>query len=310
MVPHAGESRQAGGGALVILNAQLESGKTSMVQSRVRSVAVASYGRVLNALYSKRGLPWRVHDEVVRIDPRVRHLVPHEPEPALFAFLKETIRPGDVVLDVGAFAGIYAVLAARWSAPDGRVIAFEPTPSSAALARRHLAFNGVELDCVRLVEAAVADRAGRGSLHVYDDTLMPYVNSLVPAVDTNASPVVRDVAVVTIDDVCRELGVVPSVIRMDVQGAEMAALRGARETIRAAGRLTLVVEMHPQCWPAFGVTESSARETLGELGLTARPLVEGEPLFGRDAHAVLNVTAHPGEQVPAAGALQDRSLPA
>ena len=48
----------------------------------------------------------------------------------------------------------------------------------------------------------------------------------------------------------------PSVIRMDVQGAEIHALRGARETIRAAPRLSLVVEMHPQCWPAFGVTEA------------------------------------------------------
>ena len=47
-------------------------------------------------------------------------------------------------------------------------------------------------------------------------------------------------------------------------------------TIRAAPRLSLVVEMHPQCWPAFGVTEQDARDTLDDLGLTARPLVEGE----------------------------------
>ena len=265
----------------------------TMAQSWLRSIGVASYAWILNALYSNRGLPWRVHDEVVRIDPRARHLVPHEPEPTLFAFLKQTIRPGDIVLDVGAFAGIYAVLAARWSAPTGRVIAFEPTPSSAALARRHFAFNGLGPGRVQLVEAAVSDRAGRASLHVYDDNAMPYVNSLAAAVDTDAPPVMRDVAVVTIDDLCREMGIVPSVVRMDVQGAEMHALRGARHTIRTARRLTLVVEMHPQCWPAFGVTEQSARQTLDELGLTARPLVEGEALFGRDTHAVLCATVQP-----------------
>jgi FkbM family methyltransferase len=235
--------------------------------------------------------------------------VPHEPEPALFAFLKQSIRPGDVVFDVGAFAGIYAVLAARWSAPGGRVIAFEPTPSSAALARRHLAFNGAGCDRVRLVEAAVSDRAGRASFHTYDETAMPYVNSLVAAVDTETAPVVRDVAVVTIDDVCRDLGVLPAVIRMDVQGAEIAALRGARETIRAARRLTLVVEMHPQCWPAFGVTEASARETLGELGLTPRPLVEGESVFGRDAHAVLEVAGHSAAPVRPPGEPRNGRLP-
>jgi hypothetical protein len=116
---------------------------------------------------------------------------------------------------------------------------------------------------------------------------MPFVNSLVPAADTAAAPGTRDVDVVTIDDVCRARGIVPSVVRMDVQGAEVHALRGARETIRAATRLALVVEMHPQCWPAFGVTESDVRQTLRDLGLTAHPLVPGEPLFARDTHAVL-----------------------
>jgi FkbM family methyltransferase len=255
--------------------------------SPVRSLVVSSYGRILRTLYSKQGLPWQVHDEVIRIDPDARHLVPHEPEPALFNFLKETIRAGDVVLDVGAFVGIYAVLAARWSGPDGRVIAFEPTPSSVAIARKHLTFNEIAANRVQLVEAAVSDRATRATLHQYDAHAMPYVNSLVQAVDTDARAVTRDVAVVTIDDVCKELKVVPAVIRMDVQGAEIHALRGARETIRGAPHLSLVVEMHPQCWPAFGVTDKDARETLRELGLTARPLVEGDALFARDTHAVL-----------------------
>jgi len=263
-------------------------------QSRVRSLVVSSYGRILRALYSTRGLPWTVHDEVVRIDPQVRYLVPHEPEPALFDFLKNTIRPGDVVLDVGAFVGIYAVLAARWSGLQGRVIAFEPTPSSAALARKHLAFNSLGPERVQLVEAAVSDRATRATLHQYDAHAMPYVNSLAAAVDTDARAVTSDVAVVTIDEVCRELKVVPSVIRMDVQGAEIHALRGARETIRAASRLSVVVEMHPQCWPAFGIREQDARDTLRDLGLIARPLVEGESVFARDTHAVLSLARGSG----------------
>ena len=259
-----------------------------MLHSRVRALLSASYGRLLGACYSRRGLPWKVHDELVRIDPRVRYLVPHHAEPSLFGFLKRTIRPGDVILDVGAFVGIYAVLAGRWSGPRGRVVAFEPTPSSAAVARRHFAFNGLGPERVQLVEDAVSDRATRATLHRYDSHAMPYVNSLAAAVDTDAPPATIDVAVVTIDEVCRELNVVPTVIRMDVQGAEVHALRGARETIRSAARLSLVVEMHPQCWPAFGVTERDARDTLGDLGLIARPLVDGEVLFGRDTHAVLS----------------------
>lgn len=262
--------------------------KRTVIYSRARALASGPYGRVLQAVYAKRGLPWKVHDEVVRIDPGARHLVPHAPEAALFGFLRQTIRPGDIVLDVGAFVGIYAVLAARWSRPGGRVIAFEPTPASAALARRHATFNRLDDAAIEVIEAAVSDAAGHATLHEYDASHMPFVNSLVPAADAVAAPGTREVDVVTIDDVCRERGIAPSVVRMDVQGAEVHALRGARETIRAATRLSLVVEMHPQCWPAFGVTEEDVRQTLRDLGLTAHPLVPGEPLFARDTHAVLS----------------------
>ncbi len=253
----------------------------------LRNAASAVYGRLLQGLYSRHGMPWAIHDEVVRIDPRVRYLVPHEPEPALFHFLRKTIRPGDVVLDVGSFLGIFAVLAGRWSGPGGRVIAFEPTPSSAAIARRHFDWNGLTPDRLQLVEAAVAERPARATLYQYDAALMPYVNSLAAAVDTDAPAGTREVSVVSIDDICHQLQIVPTVIRMDVQGAEIHALRGARDTIRRASRLSLVVEMHPQCWPGFAMTPAEALQTIHDLGLTARPLVEGEALFARDGHAVL-----------------------
>ncbi len=97
----------------------------------------------------------------------------------------------------------------------------------------------------------------------------------------------RAVDVVSLDDVCRELRVTPTFIRMDVQGAEFHALRGAREVIRAAGpRLTIVAEMHPQCWPGFEIDSSYAHDTIALLGLRATPLEPGAELFARDGHVV------------------------
>jgi FkbM family methyltransferase len=249
------------------------------------AVAQRAYTVGLRARYGRTGLPWRVHDVTVRIDPRVRHLVPHDSEPALFRFIQQRVTPGDVVLDVGSFLGVYAVLEALRAGPAGRVIAFEPTAWSASVARRHIGFNTEPSAPVTLVEAAVGDSATRTTFFEYDQ---PYVNSLAAAVDVSGPPTTRSVDVVTIDDVCDRLNVTPTFVRMDVQGAEFHALRGARNTIQRAGeRLTIVAEMHPQCWPSFGIQPDDASATIAWLGLTAQPLEAGADLFGRDGHIVL-----------------------
>jgi FkbM family methyltransferase len=244
------------------------------------------YAAGLRARYSRTGMPWRVHDEIVRIDPGVRHLVPHTSEEALFTFLKRQVAPGDVVLDVGSFLGIYAILEARFTGRTGRVIAVEPTPWSASIARRHVEFNADSTAApVILFEAAAGERRGQATFYEY---AQPYVNALMPAVDVDARPRSGRVDVVTIDDLCEQLHIRPTVIRMDVQGAEFNVLRGARRTIAAAGsRLTIVAEMHPQCWPSFAIDAAHAREIIDALGLSAAPIESGADLFTRDGHIVL-----------------------
>jgi FkbM family methyltransferase len=244
------------------------------------------YAAGLRARYSRTGMPWRIHDETVRIDPTVRHLLPHASERALFAFIKGHVRPGDVVLDVGSFLGVYAVVEARLAGPGGRVVAIEPTPQSAWMARRHFSFNAETASApMCLVEAAVGEHRRQTTFYEYEE---PYVNALRPAVDVNGRARTRVVQVVTIDDLCDQMKIQPAFIRMDVQGAEFHALRGARRTIAtAASDLTIVAEMHPQCWPSFGMDEGHARETIDTLGLSAAPLEPGAELFARDGHIVL-----------------------
>lgn len=249
------------------------------------SAAQRAYAVGLRARYGRTGMPWRIHDVTVRIDPGVRHLLPHDSEPALFRFIQQDVAPGEIVLDVGSFLGIYAVLAARRAGSGGRVIALEPTAWSASIARKHIAFNADDSARITLIEAAAGDSPGRATFYEYDE---PYVNSLTAAVDVSGSPTNRPVDVTTIDEVCDRLGIVPTFFRMDVQGAELHALRGARTTIRRAGaRLRIVAEMHPQCWPSFGIDEASAREMIASLGLVAEPLERGAALFARDSHVIL-----------------------
>ena len=75
----------------------------------------------------------------------------------------------------------------------------------------------------------------------------------------------------TVDAVCESRGFEPTLIRMDVQGLELAVLKGARRTI-ASGRerLRIVLEVHPQLWPLQGTDALAFDATLRQLGLRAR----------------------------------------
>ncbi len=70
----------------------------------------------------------------------------------------------------------------------------------------------------------------------------------------------RDVSAVSIDQFCADRGLTPQVIKIDVEGAELAVLRGARATIAAAGPgLQLFVEMHPHLWTERGIAAEDVR---------------------------------------------------
>jgi hypothetical protein len=69
------------------------------------------------------------------------------------------------------------------------------------------------------------------------------------------------VVTTTIDAVCKRLGLTPSLIKVDVEGAELDVLRGARRTIASTPGLKLYVEMHPHLWTdSHGSREDIERE--------------------------------------------------
>ena len=80
------------------------------------------------------------------------------------AFLQLYLRPGDIVIDAGAHAGLYSVLAGKITRGAGRTISIEPAPETAALLRANLARNGVEN--ARVIEAALSNSNGRLAFHL------------------------------------------------------------------------------------------------------------------------------------------------
>jgi FkbM family methyltransferase len=139
------------------------------------------------------------------------------------AELRQHIRSGDVVCDIGANKGSFLYWLARWAAP-GRVIAFEPQPDLAdALSRLCARFS---LNNVVIERRAVYSSSSTKTLFVPDGH-QPGASLLKPA---EASTSI-EVQTISLDDYLSDNETV-SAIKIDVEGAELDVLLGARKTLR------------------------------------------------------------------------------
>ncbi len=186
----------------------------------------------------------------------------HGDDPGLAAL--DALADDATVLDVGAHVGEYAVPLARGT--GRRVVAFEPDPLSAARLGRTVARNGVRdrVD-VRRVAVGATDgtrpfyRSSFSKLSSLDPAHAGAWGATVEAVET--------VPVRRIDDLVGESVPAPDGIKIDVEGAADAVLRGAERTIESH-RPLLVVERHPDD------RRASIRERLTDRGYAIEPAAD------------------------------------
>jgi FkbM family methyltransferase len=199
------------------------------------------------------------------------------------------LRPGWVVLDVGANIGWYTLMAAKALAGTGAVHAFEPAPEEFARLSRNLALNG--FPNVTLHEQALSDSAGQGLLTELRDAGM---TRLATATDSSSRPV----SVSTLDLFIRAntLGRL-DFVKVDIEGAELRFLQGGRSTL-ARLRPALMMELHAENLAAFG---TSPKFLVGELEQMEyrlyRTTRKGLDAFTAPPHgtSLMNVIALPGE---------------
>ncbi|MGJ3241326.1 MAG: FkbM family methyltransferase [Anaerolineae bacterium] len=213
----------------------------------------------------------------------------HEPETSYQ--LQRLIRSGMTVLDIGAHVGYYTRMASDIVGAGGRVVAFEPNPHNHAMLMRNVG----ERQNVTLMQVALAEEEGNaelydylmmsasGSLH-YDETLREVQLAstqrdvdFAPRLDDNFQPQTYTVRTAPVDDLLAELGISKvDVIKMDIEGAEMGALRGMKQLIAHSPGLALVMEYNPLGLQAFDNVPYEALEEVLAMGFSSLYVIEAD----------------------------------
>jgi FkbM family methyltransferase len=180
-----------------------------------------------------------------------------------------------VVYDIGANLGFFSLVAARLVGPTGRVYAFEPAPENAEAIRRNAALNLVTN--VTVVERAVSSRAGTARLQIVDDQSWSRLEEFGAHPGTER---VLEVETVAIDDLVQSGELPPpALVKIDVEGAELAVLDGMRATIERQ-RPTIVCELHET---NAGVAAALAAHDYRVVNLEGPVPIDRDP----DAHHAL-----------------------
>ncbi len=212
----------------------------------------------------------------------------HEAE--TLALIQKLVKPNMTVLDIGGHIGYYARACAPLVGDGGKVISFEPHPTTVQTLRANVA----RLKNVIVAQVAVSDQEGTaelfdylmmsasGSLH-YDESLRDLQKSqagkgdIAPRLAQDMPIATFSVRTVKIDDYLAELSINRvDVIKMDIEGAEMSALRGMTNTIQNSPQLRLIMEYNPQALSASGLDPVSAVDEVLAFGFDRVEAIESD----------------------------------
>lgn len=167
-----------------------------------------------------------------------------------YAVLHQLARGKACILDVGANVGLTSLVMGKSDmAPDGRIFAFEASEAACQLVRDNAALNGLS-SRITVVNALVAERSGL-AIDFYGDAASGSA-SIIPGYLAHYQPLRK--ATLVLDDFVRDADIVPDLIKIDVEGAELRVVAGLGETLRTA-RPLVFVELHS--WGNLTVSDTA-----------------------------------------------------
>lgn len=146
------------------------------------------------------------------------------------------LTPGKAFYDIGANNGFFTLLGARLTGDRGQVCAFEPFPPNVERLQRAVLYNRVSN--VQVFAEAVSNVSGKAELSVGFST------ATLSLINPQAQNTI-DVPTITLDDFVSEHEA-PDLIKVDVEGAEILVLQGAKWLLKSDRKPTWIIEIHSQ----------------------------------------------------------------
>ena len=207
-------------------------------------------------------------------------------QPEIVIAMRRYLRTGSTFVDVGANVGYFSAIGADLVGSSGSVIAFEPVARYVGHLTRLKSLNP-EFD-IRVRPVAVGDAQGMVQIFVNQDDNIG-ANSLVrEAVPRPADPV--EVEVVRLED---SLATRVDLIKIDVEGFEIPALRGLGDCLPAIGKPPILCEFNARHYETLGLTLADAHEWMRSVRYRAREVLIDRPVDLRNLTSLHDVLLVP-----------------
>lgn len=182
--------------------------------------------------------------------------------------MMDEIKGDGVLADVGANIGYFSCLVAK-HAKQSKVFAFELGDANIRILNENKALN--DLSNMEIVHCAVSDSSG---IVYHQDSAVG--NAVLKIIEDNKGkdPDIVPVKSISLDEFFGPLNIVPSLVKIDVEGAEMKVLKGMEVLIEKSPKI--LIEIHPSDLIKFNSSEQEVHHFLKSKGYTVQVIENGE----------------------------------